>query len=193
MMGRPVLMGPALALMIAIAGCGYINRSEPGRIPDYTETVAAATSGDIPAVRAALDHDPKLIAKTEWDGATLLHDAVGHNEARMVEFLLSRGASVNAVTSGGLTPLHMAAQNGNVPIVALLLRHGANIGAIDLKGWTPLDRALKWHHPEAAAFLRAHGAKTGPGGAPASSLLPAQERAPAPPQAPAAAAHGAGH
>jgi ankyrin repeat protein len=149
----------AIMLFIALSGCGLFMRSEPGPVIAYTEVVAAATAGDVSKVQAALDRDPRLIRKTEWDGATLLHDAVGHKEEPMAAFLLSRGAEVNARTSSGLTPLHMAAQNGDIPIIRLLLDHHARLNPVDGKGWTPLDRAVKWRHPEAAEFLRARGGK----------------------------------
>lgn len=151
----------ALAAMGALSGCDLLHRSRPGPINDYTAVVQAATEGNIPVVRAALDRDPRLIRRTEWDRATLLHNAVGHDEEEMAAFLIGRGAKVNARTSSGLTPLHMAAQNGNIPIITLLLEHRAKINAVDGKGWTPVDRAVKWRHPEAARFLQARGGRPG--------------------------------
>lgn len=166
-MRRPILRTlAALTAMGSLSGCDLLTRSRPGPIEDYTALVQAATEGDIPAVRAALDRDPRLIRRTEWSRQTLLHNAVGHDEAAMAAFLIERGAKVNAKSSEGLTPLHMAAQNGNVPIITLLLDRRARINPIDGKGWTPLDRAVKWKHPEAAQFLKARGGKPGPGVAP---------------------------
>jgi ankyrin repeat protein len=166
-----VIRGPilrylaALTAMGSLSACDLLTRSRPGDIRAYTEVVQAATAGDIATVRAALDRDPRLIRRTEWSRATLLHNAVGHDEAAMAAFLIERGAKVNARTSDGLTPLHMAAQNGNVPIITLLLNQRARINPIDGKGWTPLDRAVKWKHPEAAQFLKARGGKPGLGAA----------------------------
>lgn len=151
----------ALAAIGTLSSCDMLTRSRPGRITDYSALVQAATEGDIPAVRAALDRDPRLIRRTEWDRATLLHNAVGHDEEQMAAFLIDRGAKVNARTSSGLTPLHMAAQNGNLPIITLLLEHRAKINPIDGKGWTPLDRAVKWRHPEAARFLQTRRGRKG--------------------------------
>jgi ankyrin repeat protein len=147
--------------MGSLSSCDLLNRSRPGRITDYTEVVQAATEGNIPVVRAALDRDPGLLKRPEWKRATLLHNAVGHDEEEMAAFLIERGARVNAKTSDGLTPLHMAAQNGNIPIITLLLNHRARINPVDGKGWTPVDRAVKWRHPEAAQFLRTRGGRPG--------------------------------
>ena len=48
----------------------------------------------------------------------------GHKE--LVEFLLSRGADVNARAIYGTTPLFQAYRRGNVEIARILLRHGAD-------------------------------------------------------------------
>ncbi|HYI40434.1 MAG TPA: ankyrin repeat domain-containing protein [Allosphingosinicella sp.] len=151
----------ALAALGLFSSCDLFHRSRPGRITDYTEVVQAATEGNIPMVRAALDRDPRLIARTEWDRATLLHNAVGHDEEEMAAFLIERGAKVGAKTSSGLTPLHMAAQNGNLRIIDLLLDHRARINPVDGKGWTPVDRAMKWNHPDATRHLKARGGRPG--------------------------------
>jgi ankyrin repeat protein len=138
---------------------------------DYTPVFAAAASGDLATVRGSVDMDPALLKSREWDNATLLHDAVGHNQLEVAKYLLDKGADVNAVTADGLTPLHMAAQNGNINIIKLLLERGPRVNALDSKGWTPLDRAKKWGHPDAVKFLKEHGGVEG-GGARAKSAVP---------------------
>jgi ankyrin repeat protein len=127
---------------------------------------AAATSGDLSTVREAVNRDPTLLKATEWDNATLLHDAVGQKHRDIAAYLLDKGADVNAVTKDGLTALHMAAQNGDIVIIKLLLEpeRKATINPVDSKGWTPLDRAVKWGHPNAVEFLRQHGAHEGRSG-----------------------------
>lgn len=149
----------AAALLLLLQAC-FLFPSHMGSLDRYPPVVVAATAGDIPAVKAALDSNPRIIHMREWGGATLLHDAVGHDEEEMAAFLLSRGAKVNARDSGRLTPLHWAAQNGNVPIIRVLLDHGAKVNPVDTKGWTPFDRALLWHHQEAAEYLQRNGGRS---------------------------------
>lgn len=149
------------ALAAVVSGCSLIWPSRH-ETTDYTLVVAAATSGDLPTLRAAVDKDPALVkAATDWDHATLLYDAVQQNHQEVATYLLDKGADVNGVTSDGLTPLHTAAQNGNVEMCKLLLERGAKINVADSKGWTPLDRAVKWDHPDTAEFLRLRGGRKG--------------------------------
>jgi len=155
----------ALAFATLISCCGLISPSNH-RTEDYTPVFAAATSGDLTTVREAVDRDPALLNATEWDNATLLHDAVGQKHQDVALYLLDKGANVNAVTKEGLTALHMAAQNGDIAIITILLEPGrkTKIDPVDSKGWTPLDRAVKWDHQGAAEYLRQRGAHEGPSG-----------------------------
>lgn len=163
-----------LPLLFVLGSCGLVLPSgHPTR--DYTPVVAAASSGDIAAVRSALDADPKLVRATEWNGATLLHDAVQHGQADVAALLLDRRAKIDARTADGLTPLHMAAQNGDLPLIGLLLARQAAINPLDARGWTPLDRAVRWEHPDAAAALRMRGGKEGRAD-PGAARQPAERR-----------------
>jgi ankyrin repeat protein len=148
-----------IALLLTLQGC-FLFPSYIGRLETYTPEVAAAQSGDIAKVQAALDLNPKLVKYREWEGATLLHAAVGRDQAAMVAILLARGANVNGTDKRRITPLHLAATNGNVPIIRLLLGRGAKLNPVDNSGRTPLDRAVEWEQPEAAAFLRSQGARS---------------------------------
>jgi|SRR6185437_11005895 len=149
---------PWLVLATLSSGCGFYVPSHQ-RTEDYTPVFAAASGGDLVTLKKDVDADPRLVKATEWDNATLLHDAVQQNHQEAAAYLLDKGADINAVTQDGLTPLHMAAQNGNIAIITLLLERGAKINPVDAKGWTPLDRASNWSHPDAVEFLRKHGAK----------------------------------
>ena len=85
--------------------------------------------------------------------------AAFRGDAAFAEFLLRRGADVNAVGRDGLTGLHYAASRGNAAMAQRLLSHGADPGRADAYGRTPLDLALKNRRAEAAAVLLAAGAR----------------------------------
>jgi ankyrin repeat protein len=150
----------SISILVGIGGWELLSPSHH-RTEDYTPLFAAATGGDLATVREAVDKDRSLLRATEWDNATLLHDAVGQNHQDLATYLLDKGANVNAATKDGITALHMAAQNGNLDIMKLLLERGAKIDVVDSKGWTPTDRAVKWSHPDAGEFLRQRGGHEG--------------------------------
>jgi len=98
----------------------------------------AALRGDVRAVRRMLDADPELIrARTPLE-KTPLHQAITSSNEELIDFLLERGADVNAKDKTGLTPLHVAAWWMATKIARQLLRHGADIHAVDVFGDTPL-------------------------------------------------------
>ncbi|KAN0103454.1 Ankyrin repeat-containing domain protein [Hyaloscypha variabilis] len=110
------------------------------------------------------------------DGATALQIAVGEaaktGDLEMVEFLLERGADVNAAAanSGGRTALQFAAaaEQGNLILVERLLRAGANINApaAEDKGITALQGAsIRGHLKFAHIFLDGDANVNAPGSA----------------------------
>lgn len=62
----------------------------------------------------------------------------------MIEFLVKKGADVNATTADQWTPLHLAAQNGRDQNVEALLKMGAYVNATDSIGQTPLYIATRF-------------------------------------------------
>ncbi len=99
----------------------------------------AVRERNIPRVRFILDNEPKLVnAKDEKYKETPLHIAVLNDDVKMAQFLLRRGALVNAKTALGWTPLHLVR---SAKMAALLLKHGADISARDKEGYTPLHTA----------------------------------------------------
>jgi ankyrin repeat protein len=72
------------------------------------------------------------------DGQTPLHLATTEGETAMVQYLIERGANVQAKDMNGSTPLHEAVRHGYTSIVKLLLANKANINIQDSMGKTPL-------------------------------------------------------
>ena len=73
---------------------------------------------------------------------------------KVLEFLLSKGAEVNAVNDDGNAALHAAAFLGRVGVVKTLLKNGAAVNARNKEGETPLDIASDRWTPELAKFIK---------------------------------------
>ncbi|HPC96208.1 MAG TPA: ankyrin repeat domain-containing protein [Sedimentisphaerales bacterium] len=90
---------------------------------------------------------------------TFLHEAVESGQKELVQYLLDKGANIEAKERQGLTPLHKASAAGKKDIVELLLAKGADVNATDLQGATPLWYARKGDHREIAELLSRRGAR----------------------------------
>ena len=82
-----------------------------------------------------------IISEFERERQTALHIAVDAGSRKTAEYLLFKGAEVNAAKMNYATPLHLAATAGDVEIVELLLNFKANVEARNMNHETPLHRA----------------------------------------------------
>ena len=124
--------------------------------------------GDAPLHRAA-DNDAgaavsllivslkaSVNVQNKHEQETPLHRAAFKGHWNVVNYLLERGADVNA--NNGDTPLHWAVYGGHADIVSVLLSNGANVNAQSPGGWTPLRHAARRpDSPVFAALLAAGG------------------------------------
>lgn len=114
----------------------------------------AVIAGDLNRVEQVLLVRPNLItlrtSRHEW---TLLHMAASGGNPKMVELLLSKGASVNATNRDGKTALHYAAGKGHLTIVKTLLAQHAD-PTILYNGRSALDLARKAGHHDVADAIR---------------------------------------
>ena len=115
------------------------------------DNAGAFTPGDMWGVISSSNHQdpvglltvPGLITQPAGHGYTPLDMAmfsIHHKD--MLQFLISKGADVNAQAASGATPLFWAVLRDQKDDAEFLLAHGANVNAADAYGNTILDIAL---------------------------------------------------
>ena len=72
--------------------------------------------------------------RKQKDGQTLLHRVAKANSADVLEYLVSLGADINAMTIYGETPLFHAVEDRNDPAVKYLMSQGADVNAKNYLG-----------------------------------------------------------
>lgn len=96
-----------------------------------SEAHSLAYNGDIDSLRIVLDSQKDLVNAKDNNDWTPLHESVRRDDnLKVIQFLIERGADVNAVTKDGRTPVNLAKKKHgeNHPIVRFL----ESIGAQDL-------------------------------------------------------------
>jgi serine/threonine-protein phosphatase 6 regulatory ankyrin repeat subunit B len=133
----------------------------------------AAHNGHYEAVKLLANANPNDINHpTFYGGHTPLHEAAygegiedGDRKSKedyikIVNFLIEKGAKVNAKDKDGSTPLYSAARQGHLDIVKILVENKAEVveEAGAGIGITPLYAAVLYGHPEIVEFLLEKGA-----------------------------------
>ncbi|HEY2383816.1 MAG TPA: ankyrin repeat domain-containing protein [Terriglobia bacterium] len=130
--------------------------------PDgQTALLAVARTGNVAAAELLVKHGAKVDAKEKWGGQTALMWASARRHPEMMQFLISKGADINAqsidrdyqrhvtaegrpknLDSGGFTPLLYAARENCLACVRVLVDHKADINLPDPDGVSPLLLAI---------------------------------------------------
>jgi uncharacterized protein len=105
----------------------------------------AAAFGDLTRVRELVEAEPELVNRTSADGHWPLGLACFFVQPQIVDYLLEKGADVNAASQNNqrVTPLHAAASSRSVSIAGMLLENGADVNARQNGGFTPLHAAAQ--------------------------------------------------
>jgi len=82
----------------------------------------------------------------------------GCYKMEMLQLFISHGGDVNAATDDGMTPLMFAAEEAPLEVAEYLVSKGANVNATDHLGQTPLMHAALDGDADMCEFLIAHGA-----------------------------------
>ena len=84
-----------------------------------------------------------------------LLNAVLTKDFTKVDYLVERGADINARDSGNLTPLMNAVKGGNYELVRAVLAHDADVDAVDTDGWSASMHAAWLNEPKMIRTLGA--------------------------------------
>ncbi|KAK6126253.1 hypothetical protein DH2020_014993 [Rehmannia glutinosa] len=127
--------------------------------------VSAAESGDLTALRLALENFDGNIDEPMEDGDTLLHLTCLYGHLTCVQFLLEKGANLEAKDEDGGTPLHDACAGGYTEIAQLIINRANEpervkrmLETVDVEGDTPLHHAARGEYGDVIKLLLAHGA-----------------------------------
>ncbi|MDP3776107.1 quinoprotein dehydrogenase-associated putative ABC transporter substrate-binding protein [Methylotenera sp.] len=101
-------------------------------------------SSDISTLPALIDEALKQDSTLDKE----LHNATIARDATRVEYLLKRGAKVNARDDEGKTPLIVAVASGDISLISGLLAYGADPNAQDHDGWTAAMHAVRSNEPK---------------------------------------------
>jgi uncharacterized protein len=126
-----------------------------------TALMLVARTGNVDAAKLLVDHGAKVDAKEKWGGQTPLMWASARRHPQMMQFLISKGADINArsidrdyqrhvtaegrpksMDSGGFAPLHYAARENCMACVKVLVDNKADLNLQDPDGVSPLLVAI---------------------------------------------------
>ncbi|KAM0858531.1 hypothetical protein ACQ4PT_047765 [Festuca glaucescens] len=128
---------PAYRYLVEEAG---MDVDKPDTAQAFTPAAHAGTNGCLPAIKYLVNHGADVRQQRSKGNITLLHTAALLGYSEIVEFLLSRGADVDAISDLG-TPLAVAALRGYASIVKILLQNNAD-GGTKVSCDNPFDNPL---------------------------------------------------
>ncbi|KAM0907959.1 hypothetical protein ACQ4PT_015781 [Festuca glaucescens] len=129
---------PAYQYLVEEVG---MDVDKPDTAQDFTPVAHAVTNGCLPAIKYLVNHGADVHQQRSKGNITLLHTAALLGYSEIVEFLLSRGADVDAISDLG-TPLAVAALRGYASIVKILLQNNADPNKASCQ-FGPLSMALQ--------------------------------------------------
>ena len=128
-------------------------------MPKDSDLHKAAHKGEMEGVMKALE-DGQDINSEGAQNRCAIHRAIGGNHAKIVEFLIEKGADVHKTDKGGKCPMHWCAVTGNLECSNMVIKAGGanDINAQSKSGQTPLHMAAEGGKNEFVQHLMANGA-----------------------------------
>ena len=158
------------SLVIVLLYFGFITLTLAWSLREHQEMAMreAVESGSIEEVARLLERKPEMVdLRYHRDQTPLAQVICKTGNMEMIEFLIAKGANINADCGIGDTPLHwtvmlecMKDTSDSIDykaIIEYLLQKGADINRRNDRGETPLGIAVSRDCNEVAELLRKHG------------------------------------
>lgn len=129
---------------------------DQANLTNETPLMFAALYGLLPEVKVLVDQKQVPVNRSGW---TPLHYACTNGHLEIAQFLLDKGAIVDAPSPNETTPIMMAIRAGNIQLVRLLLDRGADIRIRNQQGYSAIDVAELFNQEEIQKGLRARWQK----------------------------------
>ena len=126
------------------------------------EIFTAVKNNELEKVKVFIEKDNSLVHTKDEAGNTPLHHAAMIGAVEMTEYLLSKGANIDAQNTQLNTPLHEAIQNRKENSSSLLIEKGADVNKANIHNQTPLHRAASLNQKRTGEMLIANGASIDP-------------------------------
>lgn len=132
------------AILPILAGVLCLASPAQAQFSQSYKFLEAVKKKDGAEVEKALDVPGTTIVNTRdaTTGQTALHLVVTRRDVTWINYLVSKGANVNARDSRGVTPLQLATNLGFIEGMELLVSRGARIDDPNDAGETPLISAV---------------------------------------------------
>ena len=124
----------------------------------YEEFHDAAKRDDLKKVKQLLSQNRELLEKTDIYKRTALHSASRYGAVMVSEYLIEKGANLNAGDENGNTALHLASLHGHDKVVEFLLNYDSVVNTVNKYGETPLSLAVFYGTSETIGLLRSKNA-----------------------------------
>ena len=133
--------------------------SDPNSKNDSGVAALIPATDNLETTRLLVEAGADVNASTDAGDSALIVAARRAGAARVVGYLLDRGANIKASTKDGATAVHRAAECGDVDVLKLLVDRGADVDAQRKSGRPPLASAVVSGHGAAVRYLLSKGAK----------------------------------
>lgn len=128
------------------------------RVSQAQEIFDAIKGGDLPRVEAVIKKDPQVLNSLNNYNQTPLIVALQGRMTEIADYLIARGADVNARDNAHATPLSYAISGGLMNIAKMLIDRDADINTPAMWNLRPLAFALEFGQKDIANMLLDRGA-----------------------------------